>query len=145
MAYRNIVITPTKFFEQTSAQKTQIYRGFSTVGRPISSSKIYDFELIKQDLLNVFNTRKGERVMSPEFGTVIWDMIFEPFTPETKAVIGREVDTILSGDPRFIPTAVEVSEHEYGLILDITIQIVSTSQVENMSFDFDKNKGLTMQ
>lgn len=145
MTFRNIEITPTRYFEEPRVQKTQVYRGFSTVDRPVESTRLYDYELIKQDLLNTFNTRKGERIMNPEFGTIIWDMIYEPLTPETKAVIGKEIDTILNSDPRFVPTEIIVNEQEFGILVDITIQVIETNQVQTLSLNFDKNIGLTVQ
>ena len=56
-----------------------IYRGFSTKVRE-KVFKLNDYELIKQDLLNHFNTRKGERVMNPLFGTGLRDFLFEGIT-----------------------------------------------------------------
>ena len=57
---------------------TQRFRGYSSVGTTFLSSVRYDLDLAKQDLLNNFNTRKGERVMMPTFGSIVWDMLFEP-------------------------------------------------------------------
>ena len=53
------------------------YRGFSTLVNA-KKYRLTDFELVKQDLINHFNIRKGEKLMKPDFGTVIWDMLFEP-------------------------------------------------------------------
>ena len=41
-------------------RNTRIFRGHSTVGRTFADSKVYDIELVKQDLLNHFNILKGE-------------------------------------------------------------------------------------
>ena len=46
------------------------YKGFSTVGRN-QKFRLTDFDLVKQDLINHFNIRKGEKLMNPNFGTVI--------------------------------------------------------------------------
>lgn len=37
----------------------------------------------KDNLVNLIMTRKGERVMQPEFGCDIWRLIFEPITTDT--------------------------------------------------------------
>ena len=47
----------------------------------------YDFELIKQDLINHFHIRQGEKLSDPGFGTIIWDMLFEPFTSDVQDAI----------------------------------------------------------
>ena len=38
------------------------YKGFSTLAG-VKSNQLYDLDLIKQDLINHFYTRKGERVI----------------------------------------------------------------------------------
>jgi phage baseplate assembly protein W len=44
------------------------------------------FEQAKSNLKNLLSTRKGERVMQPEFGTGLHELLFEPMTSnlETK-------------------------------------------------------------
>jgi phage baseplate assembly protein W len=49
--------------------------------------RVTDAELVKQNLYNHFNVRKGEKLMQPNFGTIIWNMLFEPLTEETKAIL----------------------------------------------------------
>ena len=48
------------------------YKGFSTNNRS-KKFRVTDFELVKQDLINHFNIRKGEKLMNPNFGTIIWN------------------------------------------------------------------------
>ena len=40
-----------------TTQASQVFKGFSTQGREFLDSKLYDIELVKQDLLNHFNIR----------------------------------------------------------------------------------------
>ena len=75
MAYKNIVITPPNLKNVTTTKTSQFYKGFSTVDDTTTNVKLYDYELIKQDILNQFNTRKGERLMNPNFGSIVWDLI----------------------------------------------------------------------
>jgi hypothetical protein len=62
-----------------------IYRGFST---RLNAKKysVTDFALAKQDMINHFEIRKGEKLMNPQFGSIIWDMLFEPLTEDTKQI-----------------------------------------------------------
>jgi hypothetical protein len=48
-----------------------VFKGFSSRADQ-SNFKMYDFALIKQDLINRLSVRKGERVENPEFGTIIY-------------------------------------------------------------------------
>ena len=76
-----------------------MYRGFSTVGRN-KKYRLTDFELIKQDLINHFYIRKGEKLMNPNFGTIIWNVIHEPLTEDLKSVIISDIKSIAEYDPR---------------------------------------------
>ena len=65
-----------------------IYKGFSTYNRNKKFS-ITDLDLIKQDLFNHFNIRRGEKLMNPNFGTIVWDLLFEPLTEEVPFLISK--------------------------------------------------------
>lgn len=142
MAYKNIVITPPNLNNVTTKQNSQFYRGFSTVDDTTTNVKLYDHELIKQDILNQFNTRKGERIMNPAFGSVIWDLIYEPLTPNVKQQISADIDRILNSDPRVIPTLVNIVEQDYGFLLEITLSYKGTDVSDSMILSFDKRVGL---
>jgi phage baseplate assembly protein W len=144
MPYKNIVITPPKNLSLDTKKESQFYRGFSTVYSS-SNSKLYDDELVKQNLLNHFNTRKGERLMNPNFGTIIWDALYDPLTDGLREEIEGDIREILASEPRIIPIAVEVSEQDYGILLELTVTYNRTNQTENMRISFDRATGLTAQ
>ena len=91
-----------------------IYRGFSTQSK-LKKFKLVDADLIKQDLINHFNIRKGEKLMNPNFGTVIWGMLFEPLTNDVKNQIVKDITDIINYDPRVNVNNVEVTQYEHGL------------------------------
>ena len=66
-----------------SGNNTVTFKGFSSRADK-QNFKIYDFECAKQDLINRLSVRKGERVENPEFGTIIYDALFEPLTDALK-------------------------------------------------------------
>jgi phage baseplate assembly protein W len=142
MAYKNIVINPPNVQNYTNVKTSQFYKGFSTVDETSTNVKLYDHELIKQDLLNQFNTRKGERVMNPAFGSIIWDLIYEPLTPEVKQLISMDIDRILASDPRVTPTLVNIVEQDYGFLLELTLSYNGIDVSDNMILSFDKRVGL---
>ena len=144
MAYKNKVITPPKYVNQDTLATSQFYRGFSTVN-DTASVQLYDNDLIKQDLLNYFATRKGERLMNPTFGTIIWDLLYDPLTSDLKEAIKDDITQILSSDPRLNPLSVNVVEQDYGLLLEITVTYVDSNQSENMRLSFNKELGLVTQ
>jgi phage baseplate assembly protein W len=142
MPFKSLEINPTKYKEESLVNKVQIYKGFSTVNSSAISSKLYDFDLIKQDLLNQLYIRKGERVMSPGFGTIIWDILFDPLTEETKRLISEDLFSILTSDPRVVPTKINVDEFNNGLTIEVELTVVNTNQVENLRLTFDRTIGL---
>jgi len=74
MPYKNIEIESAEQVYQQSEQSDHFYKGFSSVNASNFGNKLFDFDLIKQDILNHFNTKKGERLMNPNFGSIIWDL-----------------------------------------------------------------------
>jgi phage baseplate assembly protein W len=142
MAYKNIIITPPNLQNVTTKKTSQFYKGFSTVDENSKNVKLFDQEIIKQDLLNQFNTRKGERVMNPNFGSVIWDLIYEPLTPAVKQQISSDIDRILASEPRVIPTLVNIVEQDYGFLLELTLTYKGLDVSDSMILQFDKSVGL---
>jgi phage baseplate assembly protein W len=114
------------------------YRGFSTVDR-YKKFRVTNFELVKRDLLNHFSIRKGEKLMQPNFGTIIWDMIFEPLTESTKSAIIDDVTTIVSYDPRVKVTQVIVDQLDLGIQLQINLTYVPRDQSQSMILTFNKS------
>jgi phage baseplate assembly protein W len=146
MAYKNIQITPAQYNKTHTNKQSEFYVGYSTVNvDTLGTTKLYDFDIIKQDLLNQFNTRQGERVMNPTFGTVIWSLMFDPFTDDVKQAIISDVSRVCNYDPRVVPTQIDITEQEYGMLLELTLQYVGTDQSLNMKLSFDKELGLVPQ
>lgn len=121
-----------------------MYKGFSTYNR-FKKFRITDFELAKQDLLNHFNIRKGSKLMNPEFGTVIWDLLFDPLTDALKSQVIADVKKIVSYDPRIAVNSVILTEYDHGLQIEIGLVFVTTNKAETMYLQFDKNGKLSTQ
>ena len=114
------------------------YRGFST----LLNAKRYsttDYELVRQDLLNYFNIRKGEKLMQPSFGTIIWDMLFEPLDEISQQTISQDISRIVSYDPRLRVSEVAVNQEENGFLIQLTLVYVPTNQVDTLILNFDRN------
>ncbi len=99
---------------------------------------VYDVDLIKRDLLNHFHTRRGERLMLPTYGTIIWDKLFEPFTEGTKQEIVDDVIRIVRTDSRVKLQAVDVSTSTYGISVAIELKYESWDAVGTFALEFDR-------
>lgn len=120
----------------------QAYKGFSTVNTSSQGFMLYDLELIKQDLLNHFHTRRGERLMNPQFGTIIWDMLFEPMTEELKESIVNNVNEIINYDPRLVAQNVIVTTYESGIQIECILKYLPYNIQQSMQLRFDQSAGL---
>jgi phage baseplate assembly protein W len=112
------------------------YRGFNTIGQ-VKKFKLTDLELVKQNLFNHFNIRKGEKLMQPNFGSVIWSIMFEPLNEETKNLIQADVKKVVGYDPRTKVNNVIITQFDHGVQLDIEMEYLPTNQSDTLRLSFD--------
>jgi len=113
------------------------YKGFSTVAG-VKSNQLYDLDIIKQDLINHFYTRKGERVMNPEFGSIIWDLLYEPLDESTKEDMIEDCKRIINSDPRVQMISTNLEEFENGIKIQINMNTLPFDKKINLQLDFEK-------
>ena len=125
------------------SDKTVTFKGFSSRADK-RNFKLYDFEVAKQDLINRLSVRKGERVENPEFGTIIYDAIFEPFTDALKDAIVEDITANLNADPRIATEEILDTEADKGIAIQATITYVPLNITEKLRFNFDENSLLRL-
>jgi phage baseplate assembly protein W len=113
--------------------------GFNTIDQNKKFTLI-DFELIKRDLLNAFNIRQGQVVGRPAYGTVLWDYVFENQTQETERGILNEIQRVCGGDPRIFLNDVQLFPQENGLLIQLEVTVVPTTDAERLSIFFDQQQ-----
>ena len=103
-----------------------LYRGFSTNARDGVNTKIFDAELVRQDLLNEFNTRLGERAGRPQFGSLIHDLLFDLGDPRTESLVQADIVRIINNDPRIEPLEVQVTTDldKHEITAEVTVRLV---------------------
>lgn len=116
-----------------------LYRGFSSVANQGIDTRLYDVDLVKQDLLNHFNTRIGDRVARPSFGSIIHDLLFDLMDPRTESLVVADANRIFSEDPRVIAldVNVEVSPDQGEITLEATLQMVEFDMNTNFTAVFE--------
>ena len=134
--YSRTVIPSNK--QPSSAPMSRAYRGISTIANPTGNFSLYDISLIKQDIMNHLHIRQGEKLENPEFGTVIWDMLFEQFTDEVKQLISKDVETIINYDPRIAISSIIVDSTDQGIRIEAEIVYLPFNLNEKMSLAFDR-------
>jgi len=120
-----------------------VFKGFSSRAEQ-NNYKLYDFALIKQDLINRLSVRKGERIENPEFGTIIYDVLFEPLTDALKEAVADDITANLNADPRLVTEDIVVSEFDHGISVQATIKYVPYNVVEKLTFSFDQDSTLRL-
>lgn len=121
------------------------YTGFSTVNTAASVG-LYDEELIITDLLNHFNIRRGSIPGNSSFGTIIWDMIFNPMDGATKQAILDDVNVILNYDPRIIASdaIVDVNSTLGSITITFKIKFRHSDISRQIRLNFDSTNGITV-
>lgn len=116
------------------------FKGFSTIGQEWGNFKLYDLDLAKRDLLNELYTRKGERIMSPQFGSVVWDLLFDPMTDENVEIIREDCLRIVSKDPRLELKQLDVQENfdQQSITVAILLNYVPTATLTELVAVFQR-------
>ena len=119
--------------------KTVSFTGFSTnnMANP-TQWKIKDINLVNHDLMNHFNTRLGSRLMMPEYGTIIWDLIFEPFNDSIREKVVDDVKRVIGLDSRVELIEITVSETDYGITVSTQLLYNPWNVADSFAVDFDK-------
>lgn len=137
--YKEITVKGNTRPDYGIGEKT--YKGFSTVNPDSIGFQLYDLQLVKQDIINHFHIRQGELLSNPSFGTIIWDILYEPLTESLKQIIAENVTKIVNYDPRVSVTSITIDQYESGLQIDTTLLFLPYNISENMRLSFDQNNG----
>ena len=119
---------------------SRIYRGFASNNPNARNGVLYDADIIKQDIYNHFMTARGERVMMPEFGSVIWDYLYEPLDEQTKEIVLEDAKEIVGQDPRVELLEADISGFESGVIINLKLNILPQNMVQQMMIEFNINQ-----
>lgn len=121
-----------------------LYRGFSSFEfQSAGTFKVTDVEAVKLDLLNHIFTRRGDRVMMPDFGTSIPDMVFEPLDEDTIETIRNDLQMVFNFDPRVNLLELEVrpSPDENSVIAAAKLVYIELNIVDTMNINIELEGG----
>jgi phage baseplate assembly protein W len=100
----------------------------------------YDEGAIKNSLRNLFNTRPSQRILFPEYGLDLYQLLFEPITETNSRVLGdRIVNAITLYEPRVRVKQCTVEPYPDDQLYDITLilefPLFNTTQTLNSNLD----------
>jgi len=103
-------------------------------------------EDIEEAIRIILGTAKGERVMRPDFGCGIHEMVFEPINTATVNLIKNRVrDGPIQREPRIEVIKVEVSTGESAqgkLLVSIDYRVRVTNNQFNLVYPFYVKEGM---
>ena len=138
--YKEIEIKSNK--RPSAPVESRAYKGISTVNNDSNSFNLYDIALIKQDIINHFHIRVGEKLENPSFGTIIWDVLFEPMTDALRDAIANNVTQVINYDPRVQVEQVTVDTYESGILIECTLTYLPYNISESMRLKFDEDNAI---
>ena len=96
-------------------------------------------ESVRQSILVILGTAKGERVMRPDFGCGIHDLVFATVSAGTISRVSEEVhESLLRLEPRIDVTQVDVGPGDASnvLLIDIEYEVRATNTAFNLVYPF---------
>lgn len=97
-------------------------------------------KLIEESIMTILGTAKGERVMRPEFGCDIRQLVFAPNNTATATLIDLHIkEALLKWEPRIELTSVNVSpdsSERNRLNIEIDYRIKTTNTKKNLVYPF---------
>lgn len=103
--------------------------------------RLTDQELVVRDLINALNIRQGTKVGQPNYGSSIWDILFEPNTDILQEEVDAEIRRVAAQDPRIIFNQVRVFRSENIIIaeLQLAIRPFNVPFIANINLDINTN------
>lgn len=102
------------------------------------ASSAYE-EDVRQAIQIILGTSPGERVMRPDFGAGLRDLVFEPINTTTKALVRQQVEqALITWEPRIDNVGVDVqADPARGrLLININYRIRATNTFYNLVYPF---------
>lgn len=100
--------------------------------------RLIDEQLVLRDFLNAFNIKQGDKVGQPDYGTNIWDYVFDPNVSEVISSIEQEVRRVASLDTRIILNTIAAFPWENGVLIEVQMAFQPFNNSVEFGFLLDK-------
>ncbi len=118
--------------------------GTGGIRQPISTGAkftIVDAQLVIQDFINALNIRRGTKVGQPDYGTNLWNLLFEPNDSTTLSEVQNEIRRVASLDPRLVVNAIVPYTSNNGILLEIELAVSPFNQARLIKVFADRQTG----
>jgi uncharacterized protein len=99
---------------------------------------------VRQSIWTILGTAKGERVMRPDFGCGIYDLVFEINDDSTAGRITEAIrEALLAYEPRIDVKDVQVraEQHDEVMLISIDYSVRATNNAFNVVYPFYLERG----
>ncbi|MCP3956371.1 MAG: GPW/gp25 family protein [bacterium] len=100
---------------------------------------------VRQSILLILRTARGERVMRPDFGVGLEELVFEPLNQATIALVEHRVtEALIRFEPRVDVLGVDVradSEQRGVLLIELDYRVRRTDTQFNLVYPFYLERG----
>lgn len=119
--------------------RKSIYRGGSFDTNLGQGFRRTSAAIVKKDILNHLFTRRGERVMMPDFGTNVQDTIFDPNDEITQKLITNEILSVIEQDPRveMVRIVVNADEDNHLINVEVVLRFIELEVIDVISLDLE--------
>jgi|SRR3954447_11368985 phage baseplate assembly protein W len=105
----------------------------------------HDEAKIQQSILILLGTAQGERVMRPEFGSRLRDLVFAPLSSSTRSLVAKAItDALIKWEPRVDLLSVRSDDQlsdPATLVVNIEYRVRATNSVFNLVYPFYLREG----
>ncbi len=103
-----------------------------------------DRDLIRDSVLMILCTRRGEYLMLPDFGTRLHDTLWEPNDAFSALVEEDIADAIIKWEPRVSLIGVQARPSENSLLVNIDMIIKRLNQPMNLPLEIVRDRGVEL-
>lgn len=118
-----------------------LFKGMSTIGRTRAPYTLTDKDLVKRDLLNELYTKRGERVMRPNFGSIIWDLLMDPNEPNLQEMVRDDIKKIVGRDPRVEMKKVNIFIGDNAIRAEVELRYVLLNDSDILYLNYTDTSG----
>jgi len=116
-----------------------VFKGFSTVDKIRAPYSLSDMDLVKRDLLNEFYTKKGERVMRPNFGCIVHDLLMNPEDSFTEEEIKEDIIRIVDREPRVRLNDIILYSSDHAIRIELHLDFVVLESQDVLYLEFTRD------
>lgn len=127
------------YIQQSIKTNVPYFVGFNTINQSSPPYSLTNIDIVKRDILNQFATPLGSRVMLPNFGTRIFEMLFDPFDEFTKNAIIEDAVRVVQSDPRVSLQQINVFQQDQTLNVIMMLNFIPEAITDSLFATFSLN------